>query len=132
MADPRFRVVCTPDALDGAPAGWTSEVLTEGELALLAGAGGLEALDAVAHELGFLTVNLLRREPDAATQEATAMAYAAQLPTVWVAPSFGDAARTWARERGPMTLLVEAEGRLSDEDRRRIERFLAILVPQSE
>jgi hypothetical protein len=48
------------------------------------------------------------------------------------APDFSGTVRTWARDRGPMTLLVEVDGALPEVERRRIERFLAILGRQSE
>ena len=73
-----------------------------------------------------------RGEDSAAAQEATVIAYAAGLPLVWIAPAFSDAATTWARDRGPMTLLVTASAPLSDEERRRIDRFVATLGRQSE
>jgi hypothetical protein len=60
------------------------------------------------------------------------MAYAAAKPLVWIAPSFGETAAAWAHERGPMTLLVEAAGPLSDDERRRVERFTVILGRQAE
>jgi len=132
MADPIFRLACLPDALDGAPDGWASTLLAEGELALLVGAGGLDAVNAVAHALDLVSVPLLRVEADAAAQERTVEAYAGGFPLVWVADGFSDAARRWARERGPMTLLVEAAGPLPDDERRRIERFVATLTRQAE
>jgi alkanesulfonate monooxygenase SsuD/methylene tetrahydromethanopterin reductase-like flavin-dependent oxidoreductase (luciferase family) len=60
------------------------------------------------------------------------MAYAGNLPLVWVSAGFEDAAAAWARDRGPMTLLVTADAPLSQEERRRIERFVATLGRQSE
>ena len=51
---------------------------------------------------------------------------------MWIAPEFSDDARGWARDRGPMTLLVDTGAGLTDDERRRIERFLAILGRQSE
>jgi hypothetical protein len=132
MAEPSFRFVCAPDALAGAPSGWAREMLRDGEIALLAGDGGLEAVNAVAHDLDLVTVPLVRGEGSAARQEQTVMAYAENLPLVWVGAGFGDGAVAWARDRGPMTLLVAAESPLSDEERRRIERFVATLGRQSE
>jgi hypothetical protein len=128
MTDPLFRMVCVPAALDG----WSADMLRDGEVALLADAGGLAAMDRVAHALDTRTFRVVRREPDAGAQEQTVIAYAAALPLVWIAPSFSDAARAWAHDRGPMTLLVEAADALPDVERRRIERFLAILGRQSE
>lgn len=60
------------------------------------------------------------------------MAYAESLPLVWVSAGFSAGAAAWARDRGPMTLLVEASGALSGDERRRIERFVATLGRQSE
>jgi hypothetical protein len=132
MAEPSFRFVCVPDALTGAPAGWAREMLHDGEIALLAGDGGLQAINEVAHDLGLASVALVRGEESAQRQEQTVMAYADHLPLVWVGSAFGDAATAWARDRGPMTLLVAASGPLSEEERRRIERFVATLGRQSE
>ncbi len=132
MTEPSFRFVCVPDALAGAPSGWAREMLQDGEIALLAGDGGLEAIDGVAHDLGLVSVPVVRGEGSAERQEQTVMAYAENLPLVWVGAGFGDGATAWARDRGPMTLLVEATGPLDDEERRRIERFVATLGRQSE
>ena len=131
VSETRFRFICVPSALAGAPAGWAREMLEEGEVALLA-AEGLEAVDQLAHELDQRAIVLLRTEQTRELQDQTVMAYAEALPLVWVATAFSDAARIWARERGPMTLLSEATGPLGDEERRRIDRFLAILGRQSE
>ena len=132
MAEPSFRFVCVPDALAGAPSGWAGEMLQDGEIALLPGAGGLEAINAVAHDLGLVSVPLVRGEDSAGLQEQTVMAYAESLPLVWVSAGFSDGATVWARDRGPMTLLVAADAALSDDERRRIERFVATLGRQSE
>lgn len=132
MAAATFRFVCVPSALQGAPAGWARDMLEEGEIALLADSGGLGAVSDVAHALGLATVSLVRAEASQARQEETVIAYAQSMPLVWVAAGFTDAARRWARDRGPMTLLVPADAPLSDEERRRIERFVATLGRQSE
>ncbi|HTU96656.1 MAG TPA: hypothetical protein VMF14_12500, partial [Solirubrobacteraceae bacterium] len=108
MAEPSFRFVCVPDALAGAPSGWAREMLQDGEIALLAGDGGLAAVNAVAHDLGLSSVPVVRGEDSAPRQEETVMAYAEHLPLVWVSSGFGDEATAWARDRGPMTLLVAA------------------------
>jgi len=127
-----FRFVCVPSALQGAPVGWARDMLEEGEIALLADSGGLEAVNDVAHALELPSIALVRGEPDAARQEETVIAYAGSLPLVWIAPGFSESAREWARQRGPMTLLVSAQGSLTDEERRRIDRFVATLGRQSE
>jgi hypothetical protein len=132
MADPLFRLVCTAGTLDGAPEGWVSTMLQEGELALLVDDGGLEAVTSLAHALDLVTVPLLRTEDTPARQDSTVMSYAESKPLVWIADGFGEAATTWAHKRGPMTLLVETGGELSDEERRRIERFVVILGRQAE
>lgn len=131
MPAPRFRLVCVPSALAGTPAGWASELLKEGEVALLA-SEGLDAIDRVAHELGQRAIALVRTEATRELQDETVMAYAESLPLVWVAPDFSDAVRRWAHERGAMTLLSEAGATLDDEERRRVDRFVAILGRQSE
>jgi hypothetical protein len=132
MADPSFRFVCVPNALAGAPAGWAREMLREGEIALLPDEGGLKAINDVAHDLGLPSVPVVRGEDSPELQEETVMAHAGNLPIVWVSAGFGDAAASWARDRGPMTLLVTADAPLSEEERRRIERFVATLGRQSE
>lgn len=132
MPDPIFRFVCVPAALEGAQDGWAAEMLIEGELALLADGDGLAAINAVAHALKAVTVSLVRAEQDDAAQERTVIAFAGSLPLVWVGKSFSESARKWAHDRGPMTLLVEVDGGLPEEDRRRIERFVALLGRQAE
>jgi hypothetical protein len=106
-------------------------MLREGEVALL-GDEGLAAVNAVAHDLELVTIALLRAEQTPDAEDATVIAYAGSLPLVWVSAEFSPRATRWAQDRGPMTLLVTAAGPLPDEDRRRIERFVAILGRQSE
>lgn len=132
MRDPLFRLVCSPAALENAPAGWSSTLLEEGELALLPDAGGLDAITAAAHTLDLVFVPLLRTEPDDAEQERTVVTYAGSLPLVWIASGFGESTRSWARARGPMTLLVEAQSDIPAGELQRIERFVAALGRQAE
>ena len=131
MLELRFRFVCAPSALEGAPAGWAGEMLRDGEVALLADEG-LDAINSVAHELDLPTIPVVRSEDSAESQHGTVIAYAGSLPLVWVSPEFGDTVTTWARARGPMTLLVASEGALAEQERRRIDRFVASLSRQSE
>jgi hypothetical protein len=132
MAEPSFRFVCVPGALMHAPGTWARDMLRDGEIALLADAGGLEAINEVAHSLGLVSVALVRGEQSAAAQENSVIAYAESLPLVWIGAQFSDTATAWARDRGPMTLLVAADAPLSDDERRRIDRFVATLGRQSE
>jgi hypothetical protein len=132
VADPLFRLVCAPAVLDGAPADWVSTLLEEGEIAVLADDGGLDAITAIAHALDLVVVPVLRAERTPAQQEATVIAYAAAKPLVWIAPSFSDDAVRWARQRGPMTLLLESAGAPSAQERKRVERFAVILGRQAE
>lgn len=132
MSDPLFRLACAPAVLDSAPAGWVETMLEEGEIAVLADAGGLEAITTLAHDLDLVTVPVLRAEQTPEQQEATVIAYAAAKPLIWVAPAFSEDARRWAHRRGPMTLLVEAEGPLDESERKRVERFAVILGRQAE
>lgn len=132
MPDPLFRLACSPAVLDDAPDGWVATLLQDGDLALLVDDGGLDAVTGVAHKLGLVTVPLLRVEDDAGAQERTVMAYAEAKPLIWIAPAFGDAARGWAHRRGPMTLLVDAAGPLTADERKRVERFVTILGRQAE
>jgi hypothetical protein len=118
--------------LVGVPVDWTTEMLKDGEIALLADGGGLAAINDAAHTLGRISIPLIRGEETAERQHETVMAYTDHLPVVWVGTSFSDTVTAWARARGPMTLLVEATGALSEDERRRIDRFVAILGRQSE
>jgi hypothetical protein len=132
MADALFRLACSPRNLDGAPDGWVESTLEDGELALLVDDGGLDAVSALTHALDVVTVRLLRPEATAEAQERTVMRYAGSMALVWIAPAFSDAARKWAHDRGPMTLLVEASEPLSADERKRVERFVVILGRQAE
>jgi hypothetical protein len=132
VSDPIFRLVCVPAALDGAPEGWASKLLRQGEIALLADRGGLPAIDAAAHTLGLATVPVVRTEETPDAQEQTVISYAEALPVVWVAADFSPSTRTWAHDRGPMTLLVESDGPLPTDARARIERFVGWLGRQTE
>lgn len=132
MSRPLFRMVCVPEALLGTPDGWAADLLTDGELVLSAGPNGLPAVDEVLHALDFWTAKVVRTEADTAAQEQTVMALAADVSLVWAAPGFGDEAREWARRRGPMTLLVEADATLDEGERSRIARFVALLARQAE
>ena len=132
MGDPIFRLVCGAAALEGAPEGWARIILWQGEIALLIDDGGFDTINAVAHELGLVSMRVLRIEATAQAQEQTVIEHAARLPLVWVADAFSDAVRAWAHDRGPMTLLVQSAGALPETERRRIERFVASLGRQSE
>jgi hypothetical protein len=127
-----FRFVCVPTALVGAPGSWAREMLRDGEIALLPTDGGLAAIDEVAHDLGLVSVAVIRGEADNERQQRTVIEYAQTLPLIWVGESFDQFTTQWAQERGPMTLLVQAAGGLSDDERRRIDRFVATLGRQSE
>jgi hypothetical protein len=132
MADALFRLACSPRNLDGAPDGWVESTLEDGELALLVDDGGLDAISALTHALDVVTARLLRPEETAEAQERTVMRYAGSMALVWIAPAFSDAARKWAHDRGPMSLLVEASEPLSADERKRVERFVVILGRQAE
>jgi hypothetical protein len=132
VSEPGFHFVCVPSALVGLPAAWATEMLGDGEIALLADDGGLAAINEVAHTLGLISVPLVRSEGMVERQHEAVMAYADRLPLVWVCENFSETVTAWARTRGPMTLLVEATGPLSEDQRRRIDRFVAILGRQSE
>ena len=132
MADPLFRLACAPAVLDGAPADWVSTLLEEGELSLLADDGGLDAITAIAHALDLVVVPVLRAERTPEQQEATVMTYAGAKPLVWIAEGFGEEAARWARDRGPMTLLIASDGPLAEDERKRVERFAVILGRQAE
>ena len=119
MADPVFRLVADPAALRDIAPGGARERPADGELALLPGDGGLEDVSRVAHALGVVSVSLLRAEASAAEQERTVIAWAGAMGLVWVGAGFSDDTRAWARDRGPMTLLVESTGPLPEGEQRR-------------
>lgn len=129
---PIFRMVCTASTLASPQANWASEELHDGELALLVDDGGLEAINAAAHALDLITVRVVRSETSPALQAQTVIAFSGSFPLIWVGAEFDDSVRTWARERRPMTLLVDADGPLPEEERGRIERFIALLARQTE
>jgi hypothetical protein len=106
-------------------------MLEEGEVALL-GFEGLGAVNGLAHDLGQTAIALVRAEDTPERQDETVIAYARALPLIWVADAFSEPVQAWARDRGPMTLLTAATGPLDEEERRRIDRFVQILGPQSE
>ncbi len=132
MSEPRFHFVCAASALAGVPAEWMTEMLADGEIALVADSGGFDAINEVAHTLGLISVPLVRHEESVKRQHETVMAYADRLPLVWVDEDFGETVTAWARDRGAMTLLVQATGSLAEDERRRIERFVASLGRQAE
>jgi hypothetical protein len=132
VSERRFHFVCAASAVAGLPAEWVTEMLGDGEIALLPGGGSFAAINEVAHTLGLISLPLVRREETTERQQATVMAYADRLPLVWVDEDFSETVTAWARDRGPMTLLVQATGPLAEEERRRIERFVAILGRQAE
>jgi hypothetical protein len=132
VSEPRFHFLCVASALLGVQAEWVTEMLADGQIALLADSGGFAAINEIAHTLGMISVPLVRGEETAELQQETAMAYADRLPLVWVDKDFGEKVTAWAHDRGPMTLLVRATGPLAGDDRRRIERFVASLGRQAE
>ncbi len=129
---PSFLMVCASVAIAGAPTGWATATLRDGEVALLVDEGGLEAVSAATRALGRLTVSLVRGEADADAQEETVIEFAGSLPLIWVTDEFSESARRWAHDRGPMTLLISAEGVLSEEERIRIARFVTLLARQTD
>jgi len=44
VSEPGFHFVCVPSALVGLPAQWVTEMLRDGEIALLADDGGFAAM----------------------------------------------------------------------------------------
>ncbi|MGH2869245.1 MAG: hypothetical protein ACRDNK_16995 [Solirubrobacteraceae bacterium] len=129
---PSFLMVCRSAAIAGAPTGWASATLRDGEVALLVDEGGLEAVNAAARALGQLAVSVVRREVDPEAQEQTVIEFAGSLPLIWITDEFSEHARSWAHDRGAMTLLISAQGVLSEEERTRIGRFVTLLAPQTD
>ncbi len=130
MSTPIFRLVTRAAALDGAPEGWATDVLTDGNVTFLADEGGIDAISAASHTLGAEAVMVLRHEATRTLQEETVRKHAHGLPLVWIDGGFSDEARQWAKDRGQMTLLVESGGPLDDEERGKIARFISILGRQ--
>lgn len=131
MTSSLFRLVCGPAVLTNAPAGWATEMLRDGEVAIVPDAAGLTSIHAVARALDATAIAVVRGEDDPAAQERTVMAHAGTLALIWVAAAFSDDARGWAQKRAPMTLLIETDGELSQDERRRVERFVSILSGQA-
>jgi hypothetical protein len=131
VAAPLFRVVAVPAALNGAPESWAADMLGDGEVAVLVDEGGLGAIDEVARAIGATAISVVRTEATPEEQERTVIAHAGGLALVWIAGGFSDAAREWATKRAPMTLLVEVDGALPEQERHRIERFVRILGGQA-
>ncbi|MGB9182641.1 MAG: hypothetical protein WCB67_01125 [Solirubrobacteraceae bacterium] len=129
---PSFLMVCRSAAIAGAPTGWATATLRDGEVALLVDEGGLEAVNAAARALGQLAVSVVRGEAEPEAQEQTVIEFAGSLPLIWVTAGFSEPARSWAHDRGPMTLLVSADGVLSEEERTRIGRFVTLLARQTD
>ncbi|MDO9352294.1 MAG: hypothetical protein Q7T55_01275 [Solirubrobacteraceae bacterium] len=132
MSTPIFRLVTGPAALASSPDGWASDMLADGHVSLLIDDGGIDAISDAAHALGVEAVTVLRHEATQDLQETTVRKHAHGLPLIWIGKSFSDEARRWATSRGQMTLLVENEGALSDEDRGKISRFAALLGRQTD
>lgn len=132
VSTPNFRLVCGPAALDGAPEGWATDLLVEGHASLLIDDGGVDAISAAAHALDAEAVTVLRHEATQELQEATVRKHAHGLPVIWISKGFSDDARRWAKDRGQMTLLVESEGALSEDERGTIGRFVAMLGRQTD
>jgi hypothetical protein len=132
VSERRFHFVCAASALAGVPAEWVIEMLGDGKIGLLADRGGLAAINELAHTLGLISVSIVRGEETVERQQETVMAYADRLPLVWVDEYFSETVTAWARGRGPMTLLVQATGPLAEGERRRVERFVAMLGRQDE
>ncbi|MDQ8043374.1 MAG: hypothetical protein AAGC46_02885 [Solirubrobacteraceae bacterium] len=132
MSTPIFRLVTGPAALASSPADWVEDLLTDGHVSLLIDDGGIQAISDAAHALGADAVTVLRTEATQAEQEQTVRRHTHGLPIVWIASGFSDEARQWATSRGQMTLLVESDGTLSDDERGRIARFVAILGRQTD
>ena len=129
---PSFLMVCRSAAIAGAPTGWATATLRDGEVALLVDEGGQDAIDAAARALGQLAVPVVRREADFEAQEQTVIEFAGALPLIWITDDFSEQAQTWAHDRGPMTLLVSCTGALSEDERARIGRFVTLLARQTD
>ena len=132
VSEPVFHFVCVPSALVGAPAEWAIEMLGDGEIALLADGGGFAAINEVAQHAGPGQRSPGPMRGDGGASAGDGDGDGGRLPLVWVGEDFSEKVTAWARARGPMTLLVEATGPLSEDERGRIDRFVASLGRQSE
>lgn len=130
--DAVYRLVATSTAVARTPDGWVAETLRDGAVTLVIDHGGLDAIDAAARALGHVAVSVLRRESGAEAQEEAVIAFAGAMPLVWVSAQFSERTRTWARERGPMTLLVPASDALPADELARIARFVTLLSRQTD
>jgi hypothetical protein len=129
---PSFLMVCRSAAIAGAPTGWATATLRDGEVALLVDEGGQDAIDAAIRALGQLAVPVVRREAGFEAQEQTVIEFAGSLPLIWITDEFSEQAQSWAHDRGPMTLLVSSNGVLSEDQRARIGRFVTLLARQTD
>lgn len=130
--DAVYRLVATSTAIARTPDGWVAETLRDGAVTLVIDHGGLDAIDAAARALDQVAVSVLRRESGAEAQEQAVIAFAGAMPLIWVGAEFSERARSWARERGPMTLLVPAPDALPADELARIARFVTLLSRQSD
>ncbi len=127
---PLFRLICPPTAFDNAPTGWAADMLADGEVALELEGCEIGAINAAAHAFGYRTVRVLRIETSQEAKDETIITHAETLPLIWIAAGFSERIQQWARERGPMTLLVEADGPLPEAELGRLTRFVALLARQ--
>ncbi len=130
--DAVYRLVATSTAVARTPDGWVAETLRDGAVTLVIDDGGLDAIDAAARTLDQVAVSVLRRESRPEAQEDAVIAFAAAMPLVWVSARFSVRTRTWAHERGPMTLLVPASDALPAAELARIARFVTLLSRQTD
>jgi hypothetical protein len=132
MTDTVLRLVSFAEVLADTPQAWARELLADGEIAVLGGEGGLADVDRVAQHLDLVSVPVLRGGESPTAQDEIVIAFAGSLPLVWIAPAFSEHVVAWARDRGPMTLLVTADGALPQDEQRRVARFASSLGRQSE
>ena len=125
--DAVYQLVATSTAIAQTPHGWVAENLRDGAVSLVIDDGGLDAINAAARALDQVAVSVLRRESGPQAQEEAVIAFASAMPLVWVGAGFSERVRSWAHERGPMTLLVLASGALPADELARIARFVTLL-----
>lgn len=102
-------------------------MLRDGEIALLPDAGGLAAISDVAHQLRLLSVPVIRTEPDEERQHETVMATQADCRSCGSAGVSAPRSPPGRATGGQMTLLVHTARALEEDERRRIDRFVATL-----
>jgi hypothetical protein len=129
VSEPGFHFVCVPSALVGLPAEWVTDMLGDGKIALLVDGGGFAAIDEVAHTLGLISVPLPATRGNGGASGGHGDGVRRSPP----ARVGGRRPQRDGHRLGEQSPPDDvATGPLSEDERRRIDRFVAILGRQSE